>query len=134
MGSMDPESPYVRAYCTVADHRSIRVRRNRSTAGIAVAGNVAEAVLQTEVTLRCNTTDPQIVEIRSADKKQVRRAQGESNFESLLDVEKLQSFLRIHPKTLRNKARRGIIPGVHVGRLWRFRPSALNEWLDGIAS
>jgi hypothetical protein len=37
-------------------------------------------------------TDPQIVEIRSADKKQVRRAQGESNFESLLDVEKLQSF------------------------------------------
>jgi excisionase family DNA binding protein len=79
-------------------------------------------------------TDPQIVEIRSADKKQVRRAQGESNFESLLDVAEAAKLLRIHPKTLRNKARQGIIPGVHVGRLWRFRPSALNEWLDGIAS
>jgi excisionase family DNA binding protein len=79
-------------------------------------------------------TNPQIVEIRSVDKKQVRQAQGESNFESLLDVAEAAKLLRIHPKTLRNKARRGIIPGVHVGRLWRFRPSALNEWLDGIAS
>jgi excisionase family DNA binding protein len=79
-------------------------------------------------------TDPQIVEIRSTNKKHARRAQGESNFESLLDAAEAAKLLRIHPKTLRNKARRGIIPGVQVGRLWRFRPSALNEWLDGIAS
>jgi len=79
-------------------------------------------------------TDPQIIEIGSADSKQVRRARGESTFESLLDVAEAAKLLRIHPKTLRNKARRGIIPGVQVGRLWRFRPSALNEWLDGIAS
>jgi len=56
MGSLNPESPYVRAYRTVADHRSIRVQRNRSVAGIAVAGNFAEAVLQNEVTLRCKDT------------------------------------------------------------------------------
>jgi excisionase family DNA binding protein len=79
-------------------------------------------------------TDPQIFEIRSTNKKQVRRAQGESDFESLLDVAEAARLLRIHPKTLRNKARRGIIPGVQVGRLWRFRASALNEWLDDIAS
>jgi excisionase family DNA binding protein len=79
-------------------------------------------------------TDPPTLEIRSADKKRVRRAQGESNFESLLDVAEAAKLLRIHPKTLRNKARRGIIPGVQVGRLWRFRASALNEWLDEIAS
>jgi excisionase family DNA binding protein len=79
-------------------------------------------------------TDPPTLEIRSADKKQVRRDQGESNFESLLDVAQAAKLLRIHPKTLRNKARRGIIPGVQVGRLWRFRASALNEWLDEIAS
>jgi len=78
--------------------------------------------------------DPPTLEIRSADKKQARRAQGESNFESLLDVAEAAKLLRIHPKTLRNKARRGIIPGVQVGRLWRFRASALNEWLDEIAS
>jgi excisionase family DNA binding protein len=79
-------------------------------------------------------TDPQIVEIRSTNKKQVQRAQGESDFESLLDVAEAARLLRIHPKTLRNKARRGIIPGVQIGRLWRFRASALNEWLDDIAS
>jgi excisionase family DNA binding protein len=79
-------------------------------------------------------TDPPNLEIRSGDKKQVRRAQGESNFESLLDVAEAAKLLRIHPKTLRNKARQGIIPGVQVGRLWRFRASALNEWLDEIAS
>jgi excisionase family DNA binding protein len=79
-------------------------------------------------------TDPPTLEIRSMNKKQAGRAQGESNFESLLDVAEAAKLLRIHPKTLRKKARRGIIPGVQVGRLWRFRASALNEWLDEIAS
>jgi excisionase family DNA binding protein len=53
---------------------------------------------------------------------------------AIMDVAKAAKLLRIHPKTLRNRARRGIIPGVPVGRLWRFRASALNEWLDEIAS
>jgi len=79
-------------------------------------------------------TDLPTLEIRSTNKKQARQAQGESNFESLLNVAEAARLLRIHPKTLRNKARRGIIPGVQVGRLWRFRASALNEWLDEIAS
>jgi len=79
-------------------------------------------------------TDPPTLKIRSTNKKQAGRAQGESNFESLLDVAEAAKLLRIHPKTLRNKARRGIIPGVQVGRLWRFRASTLNEWLDEIAS
>lgn len=79
-------------------------------------------------------TDPPTLEIRSMNKKQAGRAQGESNFESLLDVAEAAKLLRIHPKTLRKKARRGIIPGVQVGRLWRFRASAPNEWLDEIAS
>jgi len=51
-----------------------------------------------------------------------------------LDVTEAAKLLMIHPKTLRTKARRGVIPGVQVGRLWRFRASALNEWLDEIAS
>jgi excisionase family DNA binding protein len=79
-------------------------------------------------------SDPQTAEIRSTHKKQVLRAGGASDFESLLDVTEAAKLLRIHPKTLRNKARRGVIPGVQVGRLWRFRASALNEWLDEIAS
>jgi len=79
-------------------------------------------------------SDSQTAEITSTHKKQVLRARGESDFESLLDVTEAAKLLRIHPKTLRTKARRGVIPGVQVGRLWRFRASALNEWLDEIAS
>ena len=77
--------------------------------------------------------DAQVLEINSTTKKPLR-ACGESDFESLLDVSEAARLLRIHPKTLRNKARRGVIPGVQVGRLWRFRASALNQWLDEIAS
>ena len=77
--------------------------------------------------------DAQVLEINSTTKKPLR-ARGESDFESLLDVSEAARLLRIHPKTLRNKARLGVIPGVQVGRLWRFRASALNQWLDEIAS
>jgi hypothetical protein len=50
--------------------------------------------------------DPQIIEISSADRRQVRRAQGDSTLESLLDVAEAAKLLRIHPKTLRTKALR----------------------------
>ncbi|MBS1799528.1 MAG: helix-turn-helix domain-containing protein [Acidobacteria bacterium] len=39
-------------------------------------------------------------------------------------------LLSIHHKTLQKLARRGDISGTHVGKLWRFRASALNAWLD----
>ncbi len=54
-------------------------------------------------------------------------------FEPLLDLAEAARLLRIHPKTLRVKARRGIIPAVQIGRVWRFRASMLNRWLEKIA-
>lgn len=57
-----------------------------------------------------------------------------SEFEPLLDTEEAARLLRIHPKTLRRNARLGEIPATRIGRLWRFRVSVLNEWLDRIAS
>ena len=59
--------------------------------------------------------------------------QLDSEFEPLLDVTEAAKLLRIHPKTLRTKARQGEIPAKQIGKLWRFRASALNEWLDTIA-
>jgi excisionase family DNA binding protein len=81
-----------------------------------------------------NNNDPRIVEIESTNRKPLHRARGEYEFEALLDVDEAAKLLRIHPKTLRNKARRGVIPGIQVGRLWRFRASALDAWLNEIAS
>jgi len=61
-------------------------------------------------------------------------SEPEINFEPLLDCEEAASLLRIHPRTLVRKARKGLIPAIHVGKLWRFRASALNAWLNTIAS
>jgi excisionase family DNA binding protein len=64
----------------------------------------------------------------------VQEGKRDGGFEPLLDVTEAAKLLRIHPKTLRAKARRGVIPAVQIGRVWRFRASALNRWLDEIAS
>jgi excisionase family DNA binding protein len=50
--------------------------------------------------------------------------------EPLLDSEQAAAFIRIHPKTLQKFARTGRIQAIHIGKLWRFRMSALEEWLD----
>ena len=63
--------------------------------------------------------------------KPVRKPQvGELSFERLLDSDEAAALLKIHPKTLQKMARNGEIAGVQVGRLWRFRASVLNEWLE----
>jgi excisionase family DNA binding protein len=51
-------------------------------------------------------------------------------FEPLLDSEEAAAPLKIHPKTLQKMARNGEISAIHIGKLWRFRVSALNEWLE----
>ena len=54
----------------------------------------------------------------------------ELTFEQLLDSDEAAALLKIHPKTLQKMARNGEITGVQVGRLWRFRASVINEWLE----
>jgi excisionase family DNA binding protein len=54
-------------------------------------------------------------------------------FEPLLDSKEAAALLKIHPKTLQKMARNGKISAIHIGKLWRFRASALNEWLQKIA-
>jgi excisionase family DNA binding protein len=63
--------------------------------------------------------------------KPARSAQvRELTFEQLLDSDEAAALLKIHPKTLQKMARNGEITGVQVGRLWRFRASVINEWLE----
>lgn len=52
------------------------------------------------------------------------------SFEPLLDSVEAASMLRIHPKTLQRMARSGEITGIQIGRLWRFRASTLESWLN----
>ncbi|MGC2198272.1 MAG: helix-turn-helix domain-containing protein [Terriglobales bacterium] len=51
-------------------------------------------------------------------------------FEQLLDSDEAAALLKIHPKTLQQMARNGQIVGIKIGKLWRFRASVLNAWLE----
>ena len=46
-------------------------------------------------------------------------------FERLLDSEQAAALVKVHPKTLQRYARKGVVPGVRIGKLWRFRASEL---------
>jgi len=56
---------------------------------------------------------------------------GQPAFEPVLDSEEAAALLHIHPKTLQRLARNGQIPGFRIGKLWGFRASVLNQWLEG---
>jgi excisionase family DNA binding protein len=47
----------------------------------------------------------------------------------IMTVDETAHFLRIHPETLREKARQGKIPALKVGRAWRFQRERLEQWL-----
>jgi excisionase family DNA binding protein len=50
-------------------------------------------------------------------------------FEPLLDLKQAAKLLKLHPDTLKKKAQRREIPGVKIGRSWRFRASRLDAWV-----
>lgn len=70
----------------------------------------------------------------SGEGNQLRQVRSDDGFEPLLDVAEAARLLRMHPRTLRTKARERIIPAVQVGKRWRFRASTLNDWLGKLAS
>jgi excisionase family DNA binding protein len=47
----------------------------------------------------------------------------------LMDSSQAAQFLGVHPRTLQRMVLRGQIAGVRVGKLWRFVPSAIQDWI-----
>jgi len=47
----------------------------------------------------------------------------------VMTLEQTAIYLHLHPVTLRNKARRGELPAVKLGRQWRFVKEQLDGWL-----
>jgi excisionase family DNA binding protein len=62
----------------------------------------------------------------------VQQNQGlaELGLETLLTVDTVAALLQLKPATVREKAMRGEIPAVRIGREYRFKPSALKRWID----
>ena len=52
------------------------------------------------------------------------------HFERFLNSREAAALLQIHPKTLQRLARKGEICAMRIGKLWRFRASDLDAWVD----
>ncbi len=50
--------------------------------------------------------------------------------EALLTAEQAGELLQIHPRTVKKLAGEGRIPGMRIGKLWRFRRSSLDSWIQ----
>lgn len=50
--------------------------------------------------------------------------------EPLIDCNRAAEIMGLHPKTVKLLAQAGKIPGLKVGSVWRFRESALDEWIS----
>jgi excisionase family DNA binding protein len=52
------------------------------------------------------------------------------DFERLLNLHEAAALLGMHWKTLERMARNKKIPGLKVGKRWKFRLTSLNAWLE----
>jgi len=55
-------------------------------------------------------------------------------FEPLLNVRQVAKLFGLNHAMLLRMARSGQLPGVKIGKLWRFRVSELNSWLTDAAA
>ena len=56
---------------------------------------------------------------------------GESpGMEALLTSREAARVLKIHPKVVERMAKRGEVPALKVGKFWRYRVTALDEWIN----
>lgn len=56
-----------------------------------------------------------------------------SSREPLLDSCQAAAMLKIHPRTLQRMVHRGKIHAIQVGKLWRFKASSIEAWINRCA-
>ena len=50
--------------------------------------------------------------------------------ESLWTVNDVATYLQFNDETVRELTRQGMIPGFRVGRLWRYKPERIRQWIE----
>jgi excisionase family DNA binding protein len=50
--------------------------------------------------------------------------------EPMINANQAAKILGLHPVTVRTMAARKEIPAIKIGKLWRFRASSLDEWIE----
>lgn len=51
----------------------------------------------------------------------------------VMNVDEVAKYLRVVPDTIYRKARRGEIPAVKMGKVWRFPKETIDKWLNDSA-
>ena len=47
----------------------------------------------------------------------------------VMTTDELAKYLKLNPDTIRRQAKRQIIPGIRVGRVWRFPKEMIDTWI-----
>ena len=59
-----------------------------------------------------------------------RQGGGKVSEEALMDIKQVASYLQINEATAYSWAQKGKLPGIKIGRIWRFRREDIEAWLD----
>jgi len=51
------------------------------------------------------------------------------NYDSILTIDELPSYLKSSKSTLYKLAQKGTIPGQKIGKHWRFKKDIIDQWL-----
>ena len=62
------------------------------------------------------------------------RQNRSNHLEPLYDSHEVAVQYKLSEKSLHRWARKGMIPAVKFGRLWRFRKSAIDQWMNSKSS
>jgi excisionase family DNA binding protein len=65
-------------------------------------------------------------------KQEDDQIKGAEIFEPLLDSQQAADLMHVHPETVKRRARRGEIPGLKFGKVWRFRASGLEAYIRNL--
>jgi excisionase family DNA binding protein len=104
-----------------------------------VAGNGARNYLheaipgEDRLTVRCVPEKTQSAAAADAEPPKARLQAllpGAFFPEPLLDSGQAAAILKIHPKSLQRMARKGDIRALQIGKVWRFRATVLDEWIQ----
>lgn len=76
-------------------------------------------------------TGEQLAElVRDAVRAELERRERDAGPASeWLDAEQAAGIVKVHPRTIRNLATNGALPGTRVGKQWRFRRADLDAYL-----
>jgi nitrogen PTS system EIIA component len=53
------------------------------------------------------------------------------NEDTLMGIKEVAAYLKINQATAYHWTQTGRLPGIKIGRIWRFRREDIDAWLDG---